>query len=152
MNRNQFDILYLGPRGLQHPVLRTLFATGVGVVFGFQSWLLAEYGFSLSLGWHGTAEIILTYLLLSWVIGAMARGKWCWLHGVFLGLVFSLPTALSAVGLGMKWIPHGVAVLVSGTVAGFLIALITQAVFPQERVPADRHSLFRNQWRRKVCW
>lgn len=141
MNRNQFDILYLGPRGIQHPVLRTLFATGVGVVFGFQIWRLARYGFSLSLAWYGTAEIILTYLLLGCVIGAIARGKRCWLHGVFLGLVFSLPTALSAIGLGMKWMPHGVAILVSGTVAGFLIALITHVVFPQESIPPGLHFL-----------
>jgi len=145
MNRSHFDILYLGPRGIQHPVLRTLFATGVGVVFGFQIWRLARYGFSLSLSWYGTAEIILTYLLLGCVIGVVARGQWCWLQGVLLGLVFSLPTALSAIGSGMKWVPHGLAVFVSGAVSGFLIALITQAVFPQRRAPADLHFLFRNR-------
>jgi hypothetical protein len=109
------------------------------VVFGFQNWRLASYGFSLSLSCYGTVEIILTYLLLGCVIGAMARGERCWLQGVFLGLVFSLSAAWSATGLGMQWMPHGVAVLVSGTVAGFLIALITQAVFPRAATGAREH-------------
>ena len=145
MNRNQFDIVYSGPRGFQHPVLRTLFAAGVGAVFGFQIWRLARYGFSLSLPWCGTAEIILIYVLLGSIIGAIARGKRYWLHGVFLGVVVSLPPAVTAVGLGLKWMPHGVAILVSGTVTGFLIALITEAVFRHERVPADLHFLFRKR-------
>jgi peptidoglycan/LPS O-acetylase OafA/YrhL len=145
MNRNQADILYLGPKGVPRPVLRTLFAAGVGGVFGFQTWRLAKLGFSLSPAWYGTAAAIVAYLLLGCIIGATARGKRSWLHGVFLGLIFSLLIALSAIALGLKWMPHGVAVLISGTVAGFLIALITQEVFPQQGVPADHHFLFRDR-------
>jgi hypothetical protein len=129
MNTNQFHIMYAGPRGVQHPGLRILFATGAGVVFGFQNWRLVRYGFALSLPWYGSAVIMLTYLLLGLAIGA-TTWRPHWLRGVFLGSVFGLGTAFAGIGAGLNWFPYGAAAVVVATVAGFLIALITDAVFP----------------------
>ena len=129
MHTRRFEILYFRPSGVAHRALRILFATGIGVVFGFQSWRIARYGFSLSLPWYVSAAIMLTYLLLGLTIGETARGKWSWLQGLFLGAIFSLPTASGAIWLGLRWMPYGVTALVCGCVAGYLTALITQAVF-----------------------
>jgi hypothetical protein len=125
-----------------HSVLRILFASGVGAVFGFQIWRLARYGFSLSLSWRGSVLIILTHLLLGLTIGAIAAGRRYWLSGICLGLIFSLPVAFGAIRLGLSCVPYGLAASISGGVDGLLIALITQAVFPQSGIrPGDRFRL-----------
>jgi hypothetical protein len=85
------------------------------------------------------------HLLLGFTIGATVGGKRYWLRGVSLGTLFSLPTLFGAIWLGLKWVPHGVAVLVSGVVAGFLIALLVHAAFPETGMPANDPPLFRDR-------
>jgi len=85
---------------------------------------------------------MLMHLLLGFSIGATDGGKRYWLRGVFLGMLFSLPTAFR---LGLKWVPHGVAVLVIGVVAGLLIALIVHAAFPEPDMQEKGPTLFRDR-------
>jgi hypothetical protein len=143
--RHLIHVTYVGPKQVPHRAGRILFASGAGIVFGFQGWRLAMYGFSLSLPWYATAAVMLTHLLLGFTIGATAGGKGYWLRGVFLGMLFSLPTAFGAIWLGLKWVRHGVAVLVIGVVAGLLIALILHAAFPEPDMQEKGPTLFRDR-------
>ena len=131
MNTIQLHVRYVEPKRVNHRVGRILISSGAGLVFGFQAWRLATYGFSLSLAWYGTLALMLMHLLLGFTIGATLGGKRYWLRGVCLGMLFSLPILFGALWVGLKWVPHGVAILVSGVVAGFLIVLIVRAVFPE---------------------
>lgn len=112
-------------------IRRILLATGLGVIFGFQSWRLAKYGFAVSIPWYGLVWMWLSHGFLGLSVGATAGSRCWWKRGVVLGLVFSIPSAFGAVALGLRWVPHGVAVISVGLVVGLLIALIVDALFPR---------------------
>jgi hypothetical protein len=145
VNTSLFHVTYVGPKQVPHRAGRILFASGAGIAFGFQAWRLAMYGFSLSLPWYARAAVMPMHLLLGLTIGATAGGRRYWLRGVFLGMLFSLPTAFCAILLGLKWVPDGVAVLVIGVVAGLLIALIVHAAFPEPGMQEKGPTLFRDR-------
>ena len=119
-------------------IRRILLATGLGAIFGFQSWGLAECGFAVSIPWYGLAWILLSNVFLGFSIGATAGSTCWWKRGFVLGLVFSIPSAFGARALGLRWAPYGVAAIIGGLVVGLVIALIADALFPGTRTPADQ--------------
>ena len=124
----------------QSAIRRILLATGLGAVFGFQSWRLAEYGFAVSLPWYGSVWIWLSQVFLGYSVGVTAGSAYWWKRGFLLGLVFSIPSAFGALALGLRWAPYGVAITTGGLVGGLLIALIVDALFPNTRASTDQPS------------
>ena len=120
---------------------RILLATGLGAIFGFQCWRLAQYGFAVSIPWYGLAWILLSHAFLGFSVGATAGSTCWWKRGFVLGLIFSIPSAFGALALGLRWAPHGVAAITEGLVVGLLIALIADALFPRTRTSSDQQSL-----------
>jgi len=121
----------------QSAVRRTLVATGLGTVFGFQAWRLAEYAFAASISLAGSAWILVSYVMLGLCTGATARFAPWWKRGWLLGLLFSIATAVGTHGPGLKSAPYAVAVMVSGLVSGLLVALLADTFFPFERESAQ---------------
>lgn len=117
-------------------VRRTLLATGLGAALGFQGWRLAVYGFALSMPWYGVAWVWLGHILLGLSVGMTARVSRWWKRGVGLGLAFGIASAFGGLALGWRWVPYGVAAIIASVLAGVLIALIADAVFPLVRPAA----------------
>jgi hypothetical protein len=117
-------------------------ATGLGAVFGFQSWKLAEYGFAASIPCHGSLWIFLSHVMLGLSVGATAGFTSWWRRGWVLGLFFSIPAVLGTHAPA----PYGVAMTVSGLVTGLLAAFLTDTLVPDispstgHRSPALRRS------------
>ena len=130
----------LESRADQSAIRRILLATGLGAVFGFQSWRLAKYGFEVSLPWYGSVWIWLSQVFLGFSVGVTAGSTRWWKRGFLLGLVFSIPSAFGARALGLSWAPYGVAAITGGLVVGLLIALIVDALFPNTRASTDQPS------------
>lgn len=71
-------------------------------------------------------SIVISRTMLGFTIGISAiRLKW-WLHGIVLGVVTSIPMAVSIVDKGV-YIVIGTVVL--GAIYGFLVELITTVLF-----------------------
>lgn len=116
---------------------RILLAAGLGTVFGFQSWRLAEFGFGVPIPWYGSLWLFLGHVLLGFSIGVSKSGRW-WKRGSVFGLVFSIPSAFGAYLLGLKWVPYGVASITASVVAGLLIAFIADTLFPRRAYSTDQ--------------
>src|SRR5208283_5595458 len=101
---------------------------------------LAKYGFVVSLPWYGSAWILLSQVFLGFSVGVTAGSTCWWKRGFVLGLVFSIPSALGALALGLRWEAYGVAAITGGLVVGLLIALIADALFPRTRASTNQHS------------
>lgn len=114
---------------------RVIIATVLGVVFGFVC-----YGFASSGGELPTAvglQIIASRTLIGFTIGiSILNMPWA-LHGVLIGLLYSLPLALS--GLMAPETPEFstkamfISTVVMGVIYGFLIELITSVVFKAKK-------------------
>ncbi|MGD8846603.1 MAG: hypothetical protein PVJ84_18000 [Desulfobacteraceae bacterium] len=124
---------------------RIIIATLSGVLFGFVCFGLASAG-SLPLAWPAAVQIILSRTLIGLAIGVSYAylGHWA-LHGLAMGLVFSLPLAFS--GLMAPEYPEFskaaifTITIVLGMVYGLLIELITSVLFGakiQIGVPAEQ--------------
>ncbi len=102
---------------------RLALTTALGVIAGLCTWWY--------LGRIPPSEVwtvVLSRAVLGFAIGLSAwRTHWS-IHGILMGIVFSLPGATDAVWvhMGMK---GSVEWLVSGLVIGFLIELITTTLF-----------------------
>jgi len=114
----------------QSAIRRILLATGLGAIFGLQSWRLAEYGFGVPIPWYGLAWILLGHMFLGLSVAATVGSTRWWKRGFVLGLVFSIPSAFGAVALGLSWAPYGVAAITEGLVVGLLIAFIADVLLP----------------------
>lgn len=115
----------------QSATRRILLASGLGALFGFQDWRLAKYGFAVSIPWYAVAWIFAGHVLLGFSVGATIRLARWWKRGLLVGLAFGLPSALGTHALGLRWAPYGIAVVTGGLVAGFLIALLADALSPR---------------------
>lgn len=118
-------------------VRRTLLATGLGVLFGLQGWQLAEYGFAVPIPWYGLTWIFLSHVFLGFSVGATAGSTRWWKRGLALGLVFSIPSALGVVALGLRGVPYGIAAITGGPIAGLLLALIVDSLLPLTTTPGE---------------
>lgn len=111
---------------------RVIIATLSGLLFGlFCYWLASGNG---KLPCPVGLEIILSRTLIGFAIGISSLNLKHWaLHGLFMGLIFSLPLALG--GLMSPNNPQFtppmifVSTLVMGIIYGFLIELITSMIF-----------------------
>ncbi|MDY6915373.1 MAG: hypothetical protein SVM86_03525 [Candidatus Cloacimonadota bacterium] len=93
---------------------RVIIATIVGLILGIVFYLIFTTGLSF---W----QIFLTGGLLGFLIGVSALRMCWWLHGIIMGIVVTLPLAVI---MAKWWL-----VLIIGLVIGFLIELITTAIF-----------------------
>ena len=112
---------------------RLIIATILGVVFGFVCYGLASGGqneITLILA----LNIILGRTLIGVAIGISRFSLKHWsLHGITMGLIFSLPTAFGAMSAPenpeFNQIMLFVSTIVMGMIYGFLIELITSVIF-----------------------
>ena len=112
---------------------RLVISTLLGVVFGFVC-----YGFASS-GQNEISTILALNIILGRTLIGIAIGisrfpcKHWSLHGIVMGLVFSLPTGFGAmIGPENPEFSHTmllVSTIVMGIIYGFLIELITSVVF-----------------------
>ena len=119
---------------------RTLLATGLGTIFGFQSWRLAEHVFAVPVPWYGQAWIWLSAVFLGFAIGATARWTSWWKRGPVFALAFSLLSGCGALALGLGWVPLSIAALTEDMVVALLIAFLADAIFPCKLEPSDQPS------------
>jgi hypothetical protein len=118
---------------------RMVVATLSGVLFGLVCFGLASGGGG-ALPWPVAAQIVASRTLIGFAIGisSLSLGHWS-VHGLAMGLVFSLPLAFS--GLMAPENPElsktalCVGTVVLGMVYGLLIELITSVLF-KARGPA----------------
>lgn len=117
---------------MQH-IKRIIIATSSGILFGFVCFGFASTG-SSPLAWPVAVQIILSRTLMGLAIGISFAylGHWA-IHGLAMGLVFSLPLAFS--GLMAPDNPDVSQVMifiwtaVLGMIYGLLIELITSVFF-----------------------
>jgi len=115
---------------------RIIIATLAGIVFGFVC-----YGFACSSGELPLAlslQIIVSRTLIGFTIGiSILKMHWS-LHGILIGLLYSLPLAFG--GLLAPENPEFtktmmlVSTAVMGIIYGFLIELITTVLFKAKRI------------------
>ena len=128
------------PRTDQPATRRILLAIGLGTIFGFQSWRLAEYVFAVSIPWYGQAWIWLGLVFLGFAIGATAGWTKWWKRAPVFGLAFSLPSVCGALALGLRWAPVSIAIVTEDMVVALLIAFLADTIFPRKRESSDRPS------------
>ena len=106
---------------------RLTIATLFGLIFGFVCWGIASR--SGPQPWFSALSIIVSRTLIGFVIGiSLLKMQW-WLHGIFMGLLFSLPMAFNGFFVpGREWFIFSGAI-VMGIIYGFLIELFTTVVF-----------------------
>jgi len=107
---------------------RILLAGGLGAVFGFQAWQLAEFAFDVSIPWYGSLWLFLGQLLLGLAIGAIRTPAARWKCAAPLALALSVPSIWGAHSLGLRWAPYGVAIITFTLAAAFLNTFITHAL------------------------
>jgi hypothetical protein len=112
---------------------RLIIATILGVIFGFVCYSLASSGQN-EISPNLAMNIILGRTLIGFGIGISRFSFKHWaLHGIIMGLIFSLPAAFGAM-LGpenQEFSPSMlfVSTIVMGMIYGFLIELITSVFF-----------------------
>lgn len=111
---------------------RIIIATVLGLVFGVVSWLLAGTQAPQPIPWFGAVCIILARGVTGFAIGISAWRIGWWLHGLVMGLIFSLPLAFGGLWAGFAWLAGFWGTLVAGLVFGFLIELVTVVGFKAE--------------------
>jgi hypothetical protein len=112
---------------------RLIIATLLGLVFGFVCFGFASSGPN-AVPWLIGINIILSRTLIGFAIGISRFSFAHWsLHGIIMGLIFSLPAALGAMmGPENPEFSHSmifVSTMVMGIIYGFLIELITSVLF-----------------------
>lgn len=108
---------------------RVLIATVLGLVFGAVSYLLAQpMAPEGGIPGSGVLTMILGRGVMGFAIGISAWRIGWWLHGILMGLIFSLPGAFGALWTGFGWAGL-VWSLILGVVFGFLVELVTAVLF-----------------------
>jgi hypothetical protein len=126
----------LQSKGQRTAILRIVVATGLGAIFGLQNWRLARYGFAISGPWYWSAWMIFSHVMLGFSVYVTPGSTRWWKRGLALGAAFGIPLALGTRALGLTWVPCCLAVMVAALVAGLLIALVLDALFPRARKAA----------------
>jgi len=138
-------------------ILRILLSTGLGAIFGFQGWRLAQYGFPVAMPWYAALWVFARHLVLGLSLGITASSTPWWKRGVGLGALFSFPSALALCLADLRWAPRGLALCTASISAGVLIAFLTDLICPRRRrdahdsVPApEQHTDAKKQnWRER---
>lgn len=115
---------------------RILVATLSGLLFGFVCYGFASSGpeeFPMPVA----LQIILSRTLMGFAIGiSILNIRQWWLHGIVMGILFSLPLAISGMMAESPEFSAGMMVtstLVMGAIYGILIELITTVLFKAGR-------------------
>jgi len=103
---------------------RIIIATLMGILCGFICWKLATSNNQLP--WFLSTSIFLSRVILGFAIGISAWKMPWWLHGIIMGIIFSLPGAFAAMGSGYSIF---VATIAMGVIYGLLIELVTTVLF-----------------------
>ena len=112
-------------------VRRVSIATILGLLCGVVCMTLASY--NAPLPWAIKLQIITNRALIGFAIGISAlKMKW-WIHGLLLGLLFSLPLGFSSMmAMGLTPTLLFLFTVVLGMVYGLIIELFTTVVFKAE--------------------
>ena len=106
---------------------RLFIATIFGVISGLACWILASSEGPTP--WFFALSTILSRTLIGFAIGiSVLKIKW-WLHGITMGLVFSLPMALQGFYVPGREAFIFLGTIIMGIVYGFFIELFTTVVF-----------------------
>lgn len=106
---------------------RLLIATIFGVISGFICWILASSEGPTP--WFFALSTILSRTLIGFAIGiSVLKIKW-WLHGIIMGLIFSIPMALQGFYVPGKEAFIFLGTIIMGIIYGFFIELFTTVVF-----------------------
>jgi hypothetical protein len=142
----------LESNGQKIAILRIVVATGLGAIFGLQNWRLARYGFAISGPWYWSVWMIFSHVMLGFSVYVTPGSTRWWKRGLALGTAFGIPLALGTRALGLRWVPYCLAGMVAALVAGLLIALVLDALFPRTRKAAyGRTSLSEGTERIEQC-
>ena len=111
---------------------RIIIATLAGLLFGLICFFMASMNGEMP--WPVTLEILFSRTLIGFAIGISCLNLKHWsLHGIIMGLIFSLPLAFSVLMAPEtpEFNPANIfiATIVMGVIYGFLIELITSVLF-----------------------
>ena len=112
---------------------RLIIATVLGLLFGFVCFGFASSG-TQPLPTAVAFQLVISRTLIGFAIGISCLKVVHWsLHGILMGLLFSLPLAFSGLmapdNPEFSKTPMFVATIVMGIIYGFLIELITSVIF-----------------------
>ena len=111
---------------------RVIIATLSGVFFGFVCYGFASSG-DYQLAWPVAIQIIVSRTLIGFAIGISCLKLYHWsLHGILMGLVFSLPLAFSGLMAevpGFSKPSMFLSTVGMGAIYGLLIELVTSVIF-----------------------
>lgn len=107
---------------------RIIIATLSGLLFGFVCFGFASTG-SLPIAWPAAVQIILSRTLIGLAIGISFAYLWHWaIHGLAMGLVFSLPLAFSGL-MAPEYPEFSKATIFIMTIAlGMIYGLLTELI------------------------
>lgn len=107
---------------------RVFVATIFGIIFGFVCMWLASND-TMPMTWYMATGIVLSRALIGFVIGISAlKINWA-LHGILMGLIFSLPMAFNTLFSPSNAVMIFIWTIIMGIIYGFLIELFTTKVF-----------------------
>ena len=106
---------------------RVVIATIMGVVSGVVCWQLASSGGTLP--WNISASIFLSRVMLGFAIGISAWKMAWWLHGIVMGVIFSLPGAIAGMSNPEKGFFILIGTIAMGVIYGIVIELVTSILF-----------------------
>ena len=106
---------------------RIIIATIMGAICGIVCWQLASSDGNLT--WPITASIILGRVLLGFGIGISAWKMAWWLHGIIMGIIFSIPMAFGAIIGNDQAFFVFIGTIVMGCIYGIVIELVTSVFF-----------------------
>jgi hypothetical protein len=122
----------------RNAVLRALLGAGIGALFGFQGWRLAQEGYPVAMPWYGALWVFACHAVLGVAVAVTGRVSW-WKRGAGLGVLFSLPSVLMLRTVDRAWAPLAIALCAGSIAAGMIIAFLTDTVCPLEtKAKADR--------------
>jgi ABC-type multidrug transport system permease subunit len=108
-------------------VKRVLIATFVGFLCGLICWKMASSNGPMQ--WQLSVSIILTRTLLGFGIGISSWKLSWWLHGIILGIIFSIPMAFSAMMAPSDQMFIFWGTIIMGAIYGVIIELVTSVIF-----------------------
>lgn len=108
-------------------VRRIIISTVLGFVCGIVCWNLAASNNPLA--WYLSASIVLNRMLLGFGIGISNWKMPWWLHGIVMGIIFSIPMAFSSCAAPEKQLFIFIGTIVMGIIYGIVIELVTSVIF-----------------------
>ena len=102
---------------------RMIIATIMGVVSGIVCWRLSTSGGQV-MHWSIATSTVLGRVLLGFGIGISAWKLAWWLHGLVLGVIFSIPMAFSSLMAPEQALFVFIGTIVMGAIYGIVIELV----------------------------